>query len=190
MLYEYCGNTAMIQQECCRETVGILQEYCRGILQECCRNAPGMLQECCMNTAGIQQECCRNISGMLQEYCGNAAGILHEYRANAAEILDEYCGKMRQDAARYCQTCQVHRDQINCPRCFQIFPDISIFHDAFLGKSREIVQSNIVPFHVFDLICLPVFMRHYKLQRASRSLVETGLFLALLGFLFLSLIHI
>ena len=137
-----------------------------------------------MNTVGIRQECCRNISGMLQEYCGNAAGILHEYRANAAEILDEYCGKTRQDAARYCQTCQVHRDHINCPRCFQIFPDISIFHDAFLGKSREIVQSNIVPFHVFDLICLPVFMRHYKLQRASRSLAETGFQNATFGSLF------
>ena len=46
------------------------------------------------------------------------------------------------------------------------------------------MQSNIAPFHVFDLICLPVFMRHYILERASRSLAETGLFFRVFEVLF------
>ena len=110
-----------------------------------------MLQECCTNTVGIQQECCKNISGMLQEYCGNAA----EYCMSTARMLQKYWmntvgkrGKMQLDIARHVRHIAIRSIVLDASRYSQTYPCSMI---RFYGNLGKLLQSNIVPFHVFDL---------------------------------------
>ena len=141
------------------------------MLQECCRNAagivPGILQEYRRNTAGILQEYHRNTAGMLQEYCMSTARTLQKYWMNTVGKR----GKMQLDIARHARYIAIISIVLDASGYSQTYQCSMIRFQGNLGK---LLQSNIVPFHVFDLICSPVFMRYYILQRASRSLAETG----------------
>ena len=147
----------------CRNTLGILQmlkEYCRnaaGMLQECCRNAAWILQEYSRNAAGIFQECYRNTAGMLQEYCMSTAKMLQKYWMNTVGKR----GKIQLDIARHVRYIAIRSIVLDASRYSQTYPCSMIRFYGNLGKLLQ--SSSSVPFHVFDLKCLPVFMRHYKL---------------------------
>ena len=82
-------------------------------------------------------------------------------------------GKMQLDIARHVRHIAIRSIVLDASRYSQTYPCSMI---RFYGNLGKLLQSNIVPFDVFDLICSPVFMRHYILQRGSGSLAETGFF--------------